>query len=218
MRPLLNHNALSIVFLALAGAYGCASHPQSTTVVSRAEPVTPAASEVVGAEEQVSFFVNDARSGEIDKVRAALEAGVPVDHVDAVDQSALIAAAGKNHLDVVRLLLERGANPNFRDPAGWTPLIHATYFGSSLELISLLVEKGANINHQNDRGVTALYLAAAAGHEAYVRHLLALGADRSLATKSGYTPLRIAQINGLAQIVSLLEAQPTAAGTPTAKL
>ena len=207
-----------LALLALTGAYGCASTLQPVADVSIA-PAAQSSAVEVGAEERLTFFVHEARSGHLEKVVAALDAGVPVDHVDSVDQTALVAAAGKNHLDVVRVLLERGADPNRPDPAGWTPLIHATYFGSSLELISLLIEKGANLNAQNDRGVTALYLAAAGGHEAYVKHLLSLGANASLATKSGYTPLRIAQINGLSQIVSLLEAKSSAAiGTPTPKL
>lgn len=207
----MNRTALSFALLALAGLSGCAStsQPAATEVAQAA----PAAAPEVGAEERASFFVNDARSGHLDKVVEALDHGVAVDTVDSVDQTALLAAASKNHLDVARLLLDRGANAEYRDPAGWTPLIHATYFGSSLELISLLVEKGANVNAQNDRGVTALYLAAAGGHEAYVQHLLKLGADPKLATKNGYTPLRVAQANGLTKIVALLE--PGAAATST---
>lgn len=208
---MMKRTALSLTLLTLAGLSGCASTSQPAAAPAATAQAEPA--DAVGAEERISFFVNDARSGHLEQVVAALDHGVPVDSVDAVDQTALLAAASKNHLAIAKLLLDRGANPEYRDPAGWTPLIHATYFGSSLELISLLVEKGANVNTQNDRGVTALYLAAAGGHEAYVQHLLKLGADPKLATKSGYTPLRVAQANGLTKIVALLESGPAPASS-----
>ncbi|TDU31010.1 ankyrin repeat protein [Panacagrimonas perspica] len=205
----MKRTALSLALLALAGLSGCASTSQPGAAPAATAQTAP--DDGIGAEERISFFVNDARSGHLEQVVAALDRGVPVDSVDAVDQTALLAAASKNQFEIAKLLLERGANPEYRDPAGWTPLIHATYFGSSLELISLLVEKGANVNTQNDRGVTALYLAAAGGHEAYVQHLLKLGADPKLSTTAGYTPLRVAQANGLTRIVALLESGATPA-------
>lgn len=191
-----------VLLVGVAGlvlATGCATTPAPVP------EATAAAAEPVGEAERISFFVHDARSGHLDQVRKGLDEGVPVDSVDAVDQTALIAAAGKDHFEIVQLLLDRGAKPDVTDPAGWTALIHATYFGARPELLSLLVQKGANVNHQNDRGATALYLAAAAGREETVRRLLALGANASLATRSGYTPLRVAQINGLTRIVELLD-------------
>jgi ankyrin repeat protein len=202
-----------ILLIGVAGlvlATGCATTappaPNAVPAPAQPEPVTP-----VGDAERISFFVHDARSGHLDAVRKGLDEGIAVDAVDAVDQTALIAAAGKDHLDIVQLLLDRGARPDITDPAGWTALLHATYFGARPELLSLLVQKGANVNAQNDRGATALYLAAASGREPTVRRLLALGADPSLATRSGYTPLRAAQINGLTRIVELLD--PSAAAS-----
>lgn len=208
----MNSRYLFCAVLVLGGlSAGCASNPASSPA-----PVATASAEAspeISPEDRISFFTNDARSGNCDAVRKTLDEGLSADSVDSVDQTGLIAAASKNHLECVRVLLEHGASPDKADTAGWTPLIHATYFGSSLEMISLLVEKGANVNAQNDRGVTALYLASAGGHETYVKHLLSLGADRALATKSGYTALKVAQINGLSNIVALLETGKGASGT-----
>lgn len=196
-----------VLLVGVAGlvlATGCATTSDPASTVAAA-PTPADAAETVGETERISFFVHDARSGHLDQVAKGLDAGIPVDAVDAVDQTALIAAAGKDHIEIVQLLLDRGAKPDVPDPAGWTALIHATYFGARPELLSLLVQKGADVNHQNDRGATALYLAAAAGREATVRRLLALGANPALATRSGYTPLRVAQTNGLTRIVELLD-------------
>lgn len=210
-----------VLLVGVAGlvlATGCATTSRpSSAVATTAETEAP-----VGEAERISFFVHDARSGHLDQVLKGLDAGIPVDLVDAVDQTALIAAAGKDHIEIAQLLLDRGAAPDVADPAGWTALIHATYFGARPELLSLLVQKGANVNYQNDRGATALYLAAASGREDTVRRLLALGADATLATHSGYTPLRVAQNNGLTRIVELLDpkgaASKPASVPPTASV
>ncbi|MGQ0503049.1 MAG: ankyrin repeat domain-containing protein [Panacagrimonas sp.] len=195
---------LGVAMILLAG---CASQP--TPPVPAAQP--PAAgvaspADGIGPRERIAFFVHDARTGKCDSLAASLDAGVPVDSVDAVDQTALIAAASKNHIECARILLDRGADPNRADPAGWTPVIHATYFGASPEFIELLAARGANVNAQNTRGVTALYLAAAGGHEASVAQLLALGADPNLATHTGTTPAKVAQIKGLSRIADVLNA------------
>ena len=212
-----------VLLIGVAGlvlATGCAT----TAPTASSEPAA-STEPGVGAAERISFFVNDARSGHLDQVRKGLDEGIPVDSVDAVDQTALIAAASKDQIEIAQLLLDRGAKPDLSDPAGWTALIHATYFGARPELLSLLVQKGADVNHQNDRGATALYLAAASGREDTVRRLLALGANPSLATRSGYTPLRVAQNNGQTRIIELLDpaaaaskasvaVPPTASATP----
>lgn len=210
-------STFSLTLLALAlGA--CASSPTSTG------PALPAAEVVVAApaaadenqaapEDRAAFFIHHARNGECDKLGPELDAGVDINAFDRVDQTALIAALNHGHIECARVLLDRGADVNLADPAGWSPLIHAVYFGADDALIGLLLERGAQINHQNHRGVTALYLAAGIGREEQVRWLLDRGADPTIATGSGFTPLRLAQQKGLANIVKILEAQP-AASTP----
>jgi uncharacterized protein len=58
-----------------------------------------------------------------------------------------------NHFDVARLLLDRGANVDFRDDFGWTALIEASC-GSHVDVIQLLLDRGANVDHQ-DKNVTS---------------------------------------------------------------
>jgi ankyrin repeat protein len=77
-------------------------------------------------------------------------------------------AAGAGHIDVVRLLLEKGASKNPGDETGETPLHHASKAGH-IKVVSVLLEKGANVNAQNRIGWTPLYLAARGGHAELVR-------------------------------------------------
>ncbi|WP_051362410.1 ankyrin repeat domain-containing protein [Solimonas soli] len=174
-------------------------------------PVAPhAASPEPYTAERFALFVNDIRHGKCEQIASEVKAGASIDGFDTLDQTPLLAAIAQNQVACVARLLDAGADVNLADHAGWSPLIHAAYFGSDTQIIELLLARGANINAQNDRGLTALYLASAAGHEPQVQLLLARGADPSIASKNGYTPLRVAQVRGLKNIVALLEARPAA--------
>jgi uncharacterized protein len=55
----------------------------------------------------------------------------------------VILAAGGGHYEVVRWLLEKGANVNHRDKNGWTALFLASLIGY-IPLVMLLLERGAD--------------------------------------------------------------------------
>jgi uncharacterized protein len=202
MKKLLIASALASLLLA-----GCAQQA--------AKPDAPvaAAGDGLSQEDRIAFFVNHARSGEIDAVKQGLAEGIPVNGRDSLDQTALLAAISSNSLPEVQLLLAHGADVEIADNAGWTPLHYATWFGSNSLVLKELLDHGAKIDARNGRGITPLYFASVTGHEAQVKLLLAHGADRSLASTSGYTPLRAAKGKGLDGIVALLDPQ-AAATTP----
>uniref|UniRef100_X1Z171 Uncharacterized protein n=1 Tax=Capitella teleta TaxID=283909 RepID=X1Z171_CAPTE len=77
--------------------------------------------------------------------------------------TALILAAAKGHSSVVKVLLERGANPNIRCKNGNTALLYATY-GNFVTCVKLLLEKGANLAIQNEEGQSAFEVAIKCGH------------------------------------------------------
>ena len=79
-----------------------------------------------------------------------LQEGVPVDCVDRCDQTALFYAAF-NRTDVIRLLLQKGADVNKRDRFGSTP-VHWAAVRNSTEAIAMLIDHGASINITNDYG------------------------------------------------------------------
>jgi len=70
-------------------------------------------------------------------------------------------AAQKGYLDVIKLLLEKGADINAKDKDGKTPLHDAIiYSGKSYELITFLIEKGADFNLKDKDGDIPIYLYA----------------------------------------------------------
>src|SRR3954469_17787761 len=70
--------------------------------------------------------------------------------------TALGSASSFAQVEMVRLLLARGADPNIGDKDNLTPLQLAAYHGN-LAIVRMLLKAGANVNSEDSRyGYTAL--------------------------------------------------------------
>ncbi|MGV8118597.1 MAG: ankyrin repeat domain-containing protein [Candidatus Xenobiia bacterium LiM19] len=105
-----------------------------------------------------------AMSGKIDKVKTIVAKNPgSVNEWDSIDCVApLHRAAEGGHLDVVKFLIERGADVNAQYSGGYgymnSPL-HSAVAGGKKEIVELLIVKGARINSRNKAGHTPLGLA-----------------------------------------------------------
>ncbi|MBA3363025.1 MAG: ankyrin repeat domain-containing protein [Actinomycetota bacterium] len=79
--------------------------------------------------------------------------------------TAMHSAVSRLHADVVRILLNAGANPNVRQSAGWTPL-HAAAMNGDLTSVELLLAAGADPTATNEEGRSVTDLANESGDEA----------------------------------------------------
>ncbi|KAJ5653623.1 hypothetical protein N7490_000626 [Penicillium lividum] len=120
-------------------------------------------------------------------------------------QTPLTWAAQRGHKAVVRLLLEKGADPESKDNSYRTSLSWAAEIGHEA-VVRLLLEKGADPeSRDNEYEQTPLSLAAEMGHEAVVRLLLEKGANaESRNNVCGETPLSGAADMGHEAVVRLL--------------
>ena len=85
------------------------------------------------------------RRGDLAGVKAALDAGVPVDAPFRYERTALSFAAARGNLEIVRLLLDRGADPDKKDTFyGATPISSAINEGHA-SIVRLLLERGAPV-------------------------------------------------------------------------
>ena len=96
--------------------------------------------------------------------------------VDAMLFTPLHNAAVGGHVDVVRLLVDAGAEVDAADDRSRTPLIRAAEYGHAA-VVELLVGRGAQLDWVDAFGWTALYQSTLCGQRDMVEHLLRLGAD-----------------------------------------
>ncbi len=118
--------------------------------------------------------------------------------------NALIAASEYNQEDIVKLLLNNGANVNLTSEHGITPLFVASVNGHE-NIVKLMLKNGANANFANNRGITPLMEASANGHKNIVELLLNNGADVRAKSNNGLTALDLAVANKHKKIEELLK-------------
>lgn len=159
--------------------------------------------------------------------------GARVDGLTKYGESALSVASLRGHFDIIRLLLDAGADT---EQLQWTPLMHAAVFGKAQDVRSflqkrpytrererfgrtafllaiqaglpdnarVLLEKGASANESGAQGKSALMYAAAANHPELVVWLMKEGASVNAADDYGRTALMGACESGAEEVVPLL--------------
>ncbi len=113
-----------------------------------------------------------------------------IDKITKSGTTMLHTAADRGHNEIVKALLDAGADPNFQNRSGDTALHEASKHHGNKEIVKALLDKGADPNLQNRSGNTALYEASAfQGSYEAVKVLLDAGADPNLQNRSGDTAL-----------------------------
>ena len=139
------------------------------------------------------------REGNIEAVKAFIEAGVDVNKKDEYKQSPLYLAAerwGADHTEIVRILLNAGAcylggwyKSGFK--VHYHPLCGAADVGN-IETVKLLLERCSETDVCDYLERTALHYAAANWNTEIVKMLIAEKANVHIADKFGNTPLHAA--------------------------
>jgi len=122
--------------------------------------------------------------------------------------TALIQASHFGYMQIVRLLLARGADAEKANKKETTALMRASQEGHE-HIVSVLLRGGANVNRRNHERMTSLMLASQRGHEHVVEALIAAGAAHVLneRTSQNSTALMLACKRGHVKVVDcLLEA------------
>ncbi len=96
---------------------------------------------------QGTALIAAAHLGHAEVVKILIDAGAPLDHVNNLDWTALIEAivlgdGGPAHIEILRALVEAGANVNLPDGSGATPLALARA-RSYTEMVRILEQAGA---------------------------------------------------------------------------
>ncbi|MCJ1261200.1 Ankyrin-2 [Lobaria immixta] len=127
---------------------------------------------------------------------------VPLPTFDLATTTLQEAARG-GHEDVVRLLLNKGADLEAKNSLGWTSLHLAARHGHEAT-VRLLLEKGADLEAKNSIERTAVQEAARHGYEAMVQLLLEKKAELTAEDSDGDTALHLAARGGHEVVVRQL--------------
>ena len=164
--------------------------------------------------------------GDIEGLRSAVEEMAPgpgparFPNCEAPYMSCCVLEYAIYHgpLELVRTLLDSGADPNYRDDAGFPSLIAALSSGRTdrREIVELLLEAGADLQQRGVNDYTPLHYAAAGNDVLAVELLLARGADPGARTRIDdlATPLEEAVNLGAHQAAEVLRA-PRRQDTPS---
>jgi ankyrin repeat protein len=143
----------------------------------------------------------------LDNKRVALylaaQPELDLEAINEAGENALMMAALRGHLDLVELLIKRGAQVN---KPGWAPLHYAaTYSGNNaLAIVRLLLEHHAFVDAESPNRSTPLMLAAQYGSEPVVQLLLEEGAQPLQKNQLGLTAIDFARRAGREPMAQLI--------------
>lgn len=117
--------------------------------------------------------------------------------------TALWCAAGKGHLDVVKLLVRKGAKVNHLTRNYSTPIRAACFIGR-LDIVQYLIAHGADLNLSNKFNNNCLMIASYKGYLDIVEYLIKNGADVNQQANCGATALHYAAEVGNTEVCAML--------------
>lgn len=156
-------------------------------------PPRPAPRSVAEAPGAVLFGVR-VEAGDIDRVRAWLDAGLDPDFVADRVGTGLMIAAWNGNIPMMELFVARGADVNRSNALGEQALMHAAWRGHT-EAAKWLLAHGAQANRPPQHW-SALHYAAYAGNPDMAQLLLDHGADINARSPNGSTVLMMAVYEG----------------------
>jgi ankyrin repeat protein len=126
-----------------------------------------------------------------------------INYEDRQGKTLLMLASEYGLVEVVKMLLTMGANPNDRNSVGRTPIMFASVEGHK-EVVELLLSSGANPNDKDKYGNSPILWASGNGHKEVVELLLSNGANPNDKDDLKNTPIMLASKKNYLDIVLIL--------------
>jgi uncharacterized protein len=134
-----------------------------------------------------------------------------IEATDRAGENALMLAALNGDMDLVKLLITKGAEVNKK---GWTPLHYAAANGND-DIAKLLLGYSAYVDAQSPNGTTPLMMAARGDHITTLKLLLDNGADVNAKNQIGMNALDFAKQYKAPDAIKGLSARMAQAGGGT---
>jgi len=141
------------------------------------------------------------------KITDALNKGEDINKISEYRSTYLHLAAGSNYRKCLRLLLDNGADVNFRDTRNEATPLHSAVSFSKLAAVKILLENGADLEAKNRFGWTPImgFFFGSHGHQLDVlSYLIEVGANLDARNSYGSSVLHLSVYNGTVDEVKLL--------------
>jgi ankyrin repeat protein len=180
--------------------YRAAARGYAGIVRSLLHPLRGARIDLVDNHYRHNALMTASALGHTEVVRLIIKsAGCSKEYLNEKDKegyTALHGATNNGHAQIVRLLLDAGADPSVKDATGRTAFLDGAQRGY-LEIVQALQKSDVDLNERSFRGWTAMHLAAQNDYVKVVEWLVKTGANTQLKTWSGYkagcTPAEVAK-------------------------
>jgi ankyrin repeat protein len=164
----------------------------------------------VGSLELEDEFGKAFKDGNVSKVREFLETYDDAVEVILGGMKVLHLTVERGHVDIVKLLIQNGADVNAVDSEKCTSLHHVASTGH-VTIAKLLIQSGADVNalmngdyFNSEQNFTALHIASKYGHVGVAKVLIQNGADVNAMGLYNETSIHIAAENRHVDVVKLL--------------
>ena len=155
---------------------------------------------------RIAFSIRDGDLAEVKRLLAATTKNFKHDNIEDIWQELgilVLFAASEGRSEIVKALIDAGADVNVKNKKGQTALIVATREGRS-EVVKILLAAGANVNAKQNRYQTAFMVAVIENRPKIAKMLLAAGANVGARDGRNMTPLMVAASEGHTEFVQML--------------
>lgn len=159
----------------------------------------------MNANVQLSFH-EAVKKNDVETARRMIAAGADVNAAyDEYENRSLLDVSYQGNLDLVKMLVEAGADVNLSDGSGVVPLVRAIVsWHETDEVVKYLIECGANVNACEGESWTPLEAAVHENASDIVKILLKAGANPQIFSEKGEYSLVTAADWGYVDIVKML--------------
>ena len=142
-------------------------------------------------------LIEAAARGDVSEVEDLLVRGAGARATDAEGRTPLVAAAYGNHVEVARILLAAGGDPDEKDATVQSAYLVATSeVGDDPALLDVLLNAGAEVDSRDSFNGTGLIRAAERGYPRIITRLLETDIDVNHVNRLGWTALHEAIVLG----------------------